>query len=145
MRNVGTLRVNKYLSLINSTWNNDSDFSYAGFCFVEVFKGNNGYIKNVGNNFVSNVIGRAFATNGNYISGHQNYNRPSVEMRDQIFVTTNVTDWAGVKTIFSDAGVAIPFNTAIQTWLTDLSFIKRASAKNADITDGDDVIENWGS
>jgi hypothetical protein len=52
------------------------------------------------------------------------YKRPDVEIRDHSYVVRNLNVWSEVSAEFTTAGIDVPYDVPIHTWVTGKTFVK---------------------
>jgi hypothetical protein len=142
-RNHGAVFNNKVVSFRGCTFVNDPTFFAYNKGFVQSTSTiANTVVKTADCSFIG-VLPEAFLSDASYPFAGSGAGRPKIHIADGIYIVPNVSLWADVKAVFTAASIAIPYNTTIQTWGTNKTFIKRYAAAAAVIADGTDRIENY--
>ena len=144
--------INYKADFVNNTFSRDSDFVFprAGLlpsnCVYAqaIASADNIEITNVRNKFIE-CKDTCLAPDTNFPAPGTGRARPQVEIREDVWRVKNHADWPSVKAALATISRPIPYNTPVQTWSTNLTFIKRYGGQQPDIIDGDDVVENFSS
>lgn len=121
--NVGSSLLNHRSHFVGCRFVNEADFPYINKQFAQ-FHAASHTLNSVRDCEFTNVLGTAISGNSDIAFLGTGYDRADIEIRDDGFKVQNKATWEEVAAVFASAGVAIPYDTPIFTWFTNLNFVR---------------------